>query len=149
MLAYALRIILLGKEEAGFRSNVKGGGKNSMNGKLAAVSGTDSTLSQQYLNTFRRSEHLEPEKALLRAILEDAVHCYRKYRAAENRAGRECFHEVETWIMGSGNDWIFSFDNVCELLGLDPIYVRQSILGRKRNPIAHGKPPQRSRRHAA
>jgi hypothetical protein len=120
-----------------------------MNGKIVAVAGTDSTISQQYLNTFRRSEHLEPEKALLRAILEDAVHCYRKYQAAENRAGRERFHEVETWIKGSGNDWIFSFDNVCELLGLDPIYVRQSILGRRRKPVAHEKPRQRSRRHAA
>jgi hypothetical protein len=120
-----------------------------MNGKLVAISGTDITLSQQYLNTFRRSEHLEPEKALLRAILEDAVHCYRKYQTADNRAGRERFHEAERWIMGSGNDWIFSFHNVCELLGLDPIYVRQSILGRKRKAAADEKPRQRSRRHAA
>ena len=120
-----------------------------MNGKVVALSGTDSTMSQQYLNTFRRSEHLLPEKALLRAILEDAVHCYRKYQAAENRAGRERFHEAESWIMGSRNDWIFSFDNVCELLGLDPIYVRQSIRDRKRKPAVSGKPRQHARRRAA
>jgi hypothetical protein len=125
------------------------GGENEMNGKLVAAWGTDSTVSQQYLNTFRRSEHFEPEKALLRAILEDAVHCYRKYQPAQNRAARERFREAETWIIGSGTEWIFSFENVCQLLGLDPMYVRQKLTARKVMPVAHGKPRQRSRRHAA
>jgi hypothetical protein len=117
-----------------------------MNGKLASVSGIDSTITQEYLSTFRRSEQFEPEFALLRAILEDAVHCYRKYESAQDRAGRERFHEVEAWIMASNSDWIFSFESVCELLGLDPTYVRQKLRARKRNPVAH---PQRSRKHAA
>lgn len=120
-----------------------------MNGKLVAVSGTDSTLYDQYLNTFRRSEYFEPEKALLRAILEDAIHCYRKYESTQSRAGRERFREVETWIMGSGNDWIFSFANVCQLLGLDPAYVRQRLRGQKADRTPQAKPRQRSRRHAA
>ena len=120
-----------------------------MNGKVLA--GADRTLAQQYLNTFRRSEPLLPEKALLRAILEDAVHCYRKYRTAENRVGRARFREAESWIAGSGNGWIFSFDNVCELLELDPIYVRQSILEGEQKPAVRGKTRPRSvaRRHAA
>ena len=122
-----------------------------MNGRIVAASGTDNTVSQQYLDTFRRSEYLEPEKALLRAVLEDAVHCYRKYQAAESRSGRQRFHEAEAWFMGSRNDWIFSFHNVCELLGLDPTYVRRSILESNRKPAMHGTPRRRSglRRHAA
>ena len=36
--------------------------------------GNDTTLRDQYFATFRRSEHLEPEMALLVAILEDAIH---------------------------------------------------------------------------
>ena len=34
----------------------------------------DNSEAQQYLDTFRRAEYLEPEKALIAAILEDAIH---------------------------------------------------------------------------
>lgn len=89
--------------------------------------GNDTTLRDQYFATFRRSEHLEPEMALLMAILEDAIHCYRKYRAARDRAGRERFRETEQWIMEEGDDWLFSFENVCEALGLDPQFIRRGV----------------------
>jgi hypothetical protein len=119
-----------------------------MNVKLAAAMG-DTTVSQQYLSTFRRSERFDPEFALLRAILEDAVHCYEKYRWARNRSGRENFREVEAWIMGTCSDWIFSFESVCQLLGLDPTYVRHNLVRLNETPVAPGKTRQRSRRRAA
>lgn len=120
-----------------------------MNGKLLAVSGTDSTLYHQYLSTLRRSEHFEPEKALLRAILEDAIHCYRKYGTAQSRSGRDRFREAEAWIMRSRNNWIFSFVNVCQLLGLDPMYVRQRLRGQKEHPTVEARARQRSPMRAA
>ncbi len=84
----------------------------------------DESMMQQYLDTFRRSEHLEPEKSLLVAILDEAVQEYRKYYRAHDVSGKRRFREVEEWIVHRGNGWIFCFDNVCELLGLDPEYVR-------------------------
>jgi hypothetical protein len=111
------------------------------------LTGHDTTLGDQYFATFRRSEYLEPEKALLLAILEDAVHCYRKYRGARDHSGRERFREAEEWIMGGGNDWIFSFQNVCELLGLDPQYIRRGITESSAKPAAPEKPSQGSGSH--
>jgi hypothetical protein len=90
--------------------------------------GGNASVQQQYLDTVRRSEHLEPEKALLVAVLEDAIHAYRKYQKARDRVGKERFREAEEWIMEGGNDWIFSFKNVCELLGLNPDYVRRGVI---------------------
>jgi hypothetical protein len=87
----------------------------------------DSSEAQQYLDTFRRAEYLEPEKALIAAILEDAIHEYHKYRDARDAAGKERFREAEEWITHEGNEWIFSFDNVCEFLGLDPEYLRRGL----------------------
>jgi len=107
------------------------------------IVGTDSADTEQYFATFQRSAYLEPEKELLRAILEDAIHCYRKYRAAKNRTGREQFREAEEWIMGGGDDWIFSFVNVCELLGLDPQFVRRALRKSVSNPEPE-KPQGRS-----
>jgi len=106
----------------------------------------DTSTAQQYLETFRRSEHLAPEKALIAAILEDALHEYRKYDRARGLKDKQRFREVEKWIMHRGNDWIFCFDNVCELLGLDPDYVRRGICR------THGKHAEQSdqiRRRAA
>jgi len=97
----------------------------------------DTSTAQQYLETFRRSEHLEPEKALIAAILEDAVHEYCKYSRARGLKDKERFREVEKWIMHRGNDWIFSFDNVCELLGLDPDYVRRGVRETKNEHAEH------------
>ena len=88
----------------------------------------DALTAQQYADSFRRSEHLEPEKALLVAILDDAIHQYRKYKNARDTAGKERFRETEEWIKSEDNDWIFSFNNICELLGLNPDYVRHTLL---------------------
>jgi hypothetical protein len=92
-----------------------------------AIVGNDVGAQQRYFDVFRRSEPLEPEKALLLAVLEDAVHCYRKYATARDRSGKEYFREAEEWIMGGGDGWIFAFENVCDLLGLDPQYVRRGL----------------------
>ena len=69
---------------------------------------TDHTLvGPQYLATFRRSEHLEPEKTLLAAILEDAVQEYRKYSRAHDPKSKSRFHEVEEWFNRRDKEWIF------------------------------------------
>jgi len=105
----------------------------------------DTSMVQQYLDTFRRSEHLEPEKSLLAAILEDAVQEYRKYSRAHDADGKKRFREAEEWIMRGGNDWIFSFDNVCELLGLDPEYVRRGLRESLGTPAEEEKSVHRDR----
>jgi hypothetical protein len=101
----------------------------------------DTLMTQQYADTFRRSEHLDPEKALVAAILDDAIHEYRKYSGAHDPNGKKRFREAEKWIMHGGNGWIFSFDNVCDLLGLDPDYVRRGLR------ISKGKAEQEKRVH--
>lgn len=81
-----------------------------------------------YRGTFARNQALGPERTLLLAVLEDAIDCFRKYSAAHNRAGRNRFAEAEGWIMGNRDDWVFSFENVCDFLGLDPDYVRGGLM---------------------
>ena len=87
----------------------------------------DTSGMQRYLDTLRRSEYFEPEKLLLAAILEDAIQDYRDFRQANDKSGKARFHEAERWLMSEGDGWIFSYDNVCDLLGLDRRYVRHAI----------------------
>jgi hypothetical protein len=99
----------------------------------------DALVRSQYLDTFRRSE-LEPEKSLLAAILEDAVQEYRKYNGAHDPKSKSRFNEVEEWFNRRDKEWIFSFHNVCELLGLDPEYVRGRLHETPGVPAEEDKP---------
>lgn len=68
------------------------------------------------------------EKRLLWAILLDAVACFCKYRRAPHNAGRKLFREAEHWIRSSDHNWPFSFQNVCDTLGLNPSVLRVSLV---------------------
>ena len=96
--------------------------------------GSDDSVADLYFNTMRRGEHLEPEKALLIALLEDAVESYRKLAGVQDREGREWSHEARDWIFSQDREWIFSFNNVCELLDLDPDYIRRGLRENRMRP---------------
>lgn len=111
-----------------------------------AIVGNDSDAPRRYFDTFRRSEYLEPEKVLVLAILEDAIHLFQKYRGARDRAGKERFREVESWFFAEGNHWLFSFENVCALLALDPQYVRHGL---RESTVVPAPAPKRGRHGSA
>ncbi len=86
-------------------------------------------LSPQYLETVRSKTHLEPEKKLMFAVLEDAVTCFQKHFVARDKIGMRLFCEAEEWILlHRKGDWLFSFDNICETLDLNPGYIREGLL---------------------
>ena len=113
--------------------------------------GGDRAVVEQYFATFRRTEYLEPEKVLLLAVLQDAIDCYRKFSAARDRAGRDRFREAQSWISGADNRWVFGFANICDLLGLDPQYIRRGLLNLPIHKVSYQKPAKREglRRRAA
>jgi len=94
----------------------------------AALFQLDTLLPVQYFETFRRTIPIEPEKQLMLAVLGDALACYQKYLAARKRKGGNLFREADEWIFGKDDDHLFSFENVCEVLGLDPPYVRRLLV---------------------
>lgn len=96
--------------------------------KLASLFQPDTLLSAQYFDNLRRKTLLEPEKRLMLAVLEDAIHSFQDNLLAEAAGKKKLFDEVEQWILERDGDWIFSFDNVCEALGFTPEYVRQGLL---------------------
>jgi hypothetical protein len=98
-----------------------------MANNLSQLMREDVAVTEQFFDTMRGSHHLTPERELLIAILEDAIYSYRKYRWARDREGKENFREAEEWIMEGSNDWIFSFNSICEILGLDPDYIRRRL----------------------
>jgi hypothetical protein len=87
----------------------------------------------------RRQTALAPEQDLMCAVLEDAIACYRNHLPAGNMRGKILFREAEEWIFTKKSDWIFSFENICDVLALNPGYVRQGLL-RLKNGVLGSRP---------
>jgi hypothetical protein len=51
-----------------------------------------------------------------------------QYMFARNDRGRAIFDETEQWVTEENNDWLFSFEGICECLGFDPEYIRKGLL---------------------
>jgi hypothetical protein len=88
----------------------------------------DAVVSAQYFDNFQRKTPTEPENRLLMAVLEDAIHCFQDNVLAENGKSKKLFDDAEEWVLKERSDWIFSFRNVCELLGIDPEYLRAGLI---------------------
>ena len=88
--------------------------------RIGSLLQPDSLLSAHYFGTLRRKTLLEPEKKLMLAILEDAIHCFQDNLLTQNVRSRRLFEEAEEWIVEADGDWVFSFENICEALGLTP-----------------------------
>jgi hypothetical protein len=73
-----------------------------------------------------KKDSLGGEEKLMLAVLENAVEYFQKYVLAENE--KRLFQEAEDWILEKNSDWLYSFENVCEVLRLYPDYMRQGLL---------------------
>jgi hypothetical protein len=97
----------------------------------------DILLPAQHLEIFSTKTSLESEKRLMLAVLEEAVLCFQKYIFVGDRRGKARFRDAEEWIMEENSDWLFSFENICQVLGFDPDYLRQGLLHWKEKKLTH------------
>jgi hypothetical protein len=76
----------------------------------------------------RRDEGVgSPERALMRAMLQDAVMCLFG-EAAPTSERTQLVADARYWIRSCSREWIFSFESVCDGLGIDPDYARDRLL---------------------
>lgn len=87
---------------------------------------------------------VQSEGRLMLAILQDAVDCYQRHALARNPRHRAEFEEAKQWITSSDSDWVFSFENICNVLGIDPDYVRSGLTNRTPQNRQRSRSVQRS-----
>jgi hypothetical protein len=98
---------------------------------LAKILEPDTLLPTQFYGKSGLSRKLEGEKRLMLAILRDAVECLEKYRKTRSSIGMELYQNALEWVEDTSTDWLFSFNNICDLLGFDPDYLREFLLKRE------------------
>lgn len=88
----------------------------------------DYVLPEQFFAAFAGQERLGSERRLMLAVLQDAVECYQKYALSRTPTGRAEFDDARQWIESTDREWSFSFENVCDTLSLNAVYLRGGIL---------------------
>lgn len=84
----------------------------------------DTLTSYQFSKVFRQKSHLGPEERLMFAVLTDAIECFQKYLGKHGRRFRTLFSNAEAWITNTDARELYSFDHVCDVLGINPSYLR-------------------------
>src|SRR4029450_1612659 len=70
----------------------------------------------------------EGEERLMFAVLENAVQYFQKYVFARNPRGKQLFQEAEEWFLDKDGEALYSFESVCETLGLHPDHIRKGLM---------------------
>jgi hypothetical protein len=104
--------------------------------RLAGLFQPDMLLPSQYFDRLRRRSEYDAERRLMIAVLEDAVDVYRKQAGAREHRGRQLFADAEEWIENRDRTWLFSFENICDVLDIDASYVRRGLHEWKRRAQA-------------
>src|SRR4029450_8658523 len=70
----------------------------------------------------------EGEERLMLAMLESAVEDFQKYVLARKLRGKKLFQEAEEWFLGKDGEAVYSFESICETLGLHPDPIRKGLM---------------------
>jgi hypothetical protein len=97
------------------------------NGTLGSIFVPDVLTPEQYYDSRRDDSRIAPVKRLMMAVLEDALRCFQNNADAKTGARKRLFSEAEQWLCGEGGDGPFSFETVCETLGIEPQFLRSGL----------------------
>lgn len=110
--------------------------KETLDERLPGLFEPDTLLPIQYFEAMRRKHLLEGEKRLILSVLEDAVECFMKCIDSPTNKGQRLFREADEWIFLEDKRWVFSFDNVADMLDINPEYMRRGLREWKERKLA-------------
>lgn len=74
-----------------------------------------------------RRDTPQAEVGLIVAVLEEVIGCFQKHLLARDKKRQRLFREAEAWLFREESDQPFSFNHVCDVLGLNAAYVRRLL----------------------
>lgn len=78
-----------------------------------------------------------PERQLAAAVIGGAAHDLRAHRYARRGSKQRLYLRAFEWLTSDDREWPFSFVNLCELLNLSPVAVRDHLLDLSPPAAAH------------
>lgn len=79
-------------------------------------------------------------RRLMWAILKDTLRCYQNHFEGHSVQSQRLYREAWRWIQSDDVTWVFSFENVCAVLGVDAERLRTELArwarGRRHSLVA-------------
>jgi hypothetical protein len=120
--------------------------KGESEGRGVSALEPDVLMPSQYFDRIRRGEGT-PERLLMVAVLESALNDYLKAVGSRDPQQRELFREVDEWVESRDATWLYSFERMCNVLGIEADYLRRGLRSRGRvaaaarpEPVPAGAP---------
>ncbi len=99
--------------------------------------GLNQILPSQYYDV-SGGHRLTGEQRLMLALLADAINVYQQGVLSRNTRKRLLFIDAERWIMAASKSrHAFSFDTVCDALGINSLVLRRRMLAWKHQIQRH------------
>ena len=96
----------------------------------------ETSLDSGYVDYLKRKHCDEGEKKLMLAVLQEALNNYvQSLSAKDNEESKQKFLEVESWFLNPTDEWLFSFRNIADTLGIDPSYFISGLNRMKENKL--------------
>lgn len=93
----------------------------------AETSSHTSDSQSSLLTSLDRLSYQRGEECLMLAILKDAVDCIERYGYGRHTGSRSDREAALAWVRTQDTRWVFSFENICLTLDLDPSRLRGTI----------------------
>jgi hypothetical protein len=84
-------------------------------------------LPVQFVEFLQRPSERTPELRLMAAVLEDAIRTFCRCAASQTVRSRRLFEDTAEWFDTSDVSWPFSFENICDALGLEAEWIRRLL----------------------
>ena len=97
-------------------------------------------LPSQFLDSQQKIDRAECERRLMGAVLEDAIMCWKDHCLSRDPRGRRIFDEANDWIMSRDTTWLFSFEIICETLGMNSEKIRNTLQQHRQKMKTHPMP---------
>lgn len=104
--------------------------------KVFSLFQPDILIPGQFMATTKSKTHRDPEQRLMLAVLEDAVWCFQNGLRSKDKKKQELSQEAEQWLTEESSNWLFSFNEICDLLGFEAQYLRKRLLSWKKDALA-------------
>jgi hypothetical protein len=85
-------------------------------------------LAEDRFYRAHRKIALEPERALLFAVLTEAIETFRTFAFSKSAREQNLFRQAKEWLCDGDPNYFFSCKNICEMMDLDPCYLRRGLL---------------------
>jgi hypothetical protein len=90
---------------------------------------SEPALPVQFYEIWHKTRYVAPERALVLAVVWQAVIDLQKYRFATRRRHQRLYMEAYRWAVCDDRKWPFAFRNIAEMLDVPPERLREKLLG--------------------